>query len=226
MKQTHVIPLGFTNVYLIGAHDRYLLVDGGGPNSAGPFFKKLRRLNIEPAQIRLLVITHVHFDHAGGVNDIKAKCGCQVAVHRTEAPLLAGARVVIPPGTNIVTRMLCRLADRHPGLIERLYGFKAVEPDILVSGDMDLCDFGFEGGIITTPGHTPGSLSVLTQHGEAFVGDLAVNYYPFGLGPIFPPFAENPDLLFQSWKRVIQCGARVIFPAHGKMFDVGRLKRR
>ena len=226
MKQTHVIPLGFTNVYLIGGHNRYLLVDGGGPNSARSFFKKIYRLNIEPGWIRLMVITHVHFDHAGGVNEIKAKCGCRVAVHRAEAPLLAGARVVIPPGTNIVTQKLCKIAGRHPGLVDRLYGFKAVEPDILVSDGMDLDDFGFKARIMMTPGHTPGSLSVLTGKGDAFVGDLAVNYYPFGLGPIFPPFAEDSGLIFKSWERLIQNGARRVFPAHGKVFDIERMKKK
>ncbi len=39
MKQTHVIFLGFTNVYLIGERNRYLLVDAGVPNSPGRFLK-------------------------------------------------------------------------------------------------------------------------------------------------------------------------------------------
>jgi hydroxyacylglutathione hydrolase len=51
---------------------------------------------------------------------------------------------------------------------------------------MDLLEFGVDGRIVHTPGHTSGSISLLLDSGEAFVGDLAVNYLPFNIS-IFPP---------------------------------------
>jgi hydroxyacylglutathione hydrolase len=54
--------------------------------------------------------------------------------------------------------------------------FDEVEPEILVDEEMDLLEFGVNGRIVHTPGHTSGSISLLLDSGEAFVGDLAINW--------------------------------------------------
>ena len=71
--------------------------------------------------------------------------------------------------------------------LKNKYRFKPVEPDILIDNDTNLDYLGFAARILPTPGHTPGSLSVITADGEAFVGDLAINTFPFGPAPGFPP---------------------------------------
>jgi glyoxylase-like metal-dependent hydrolase (beta-lactamase superfamily II) len=71
---------------------------------------------------------------------------------------------------------------------------------------------------MSTPGHSPGSVSVLLESGEAFVGDLAMNRFPLRLTPGFPIFADDPEQVVQSWRRLLQRDIRTIFPAHGKPF--------
>ena len=219
------IRLGITNSYLVGAERRWILIDAGSRGHGAYFFRKLGDAGRRPADIRLIVITHAHFDHVGSLAAISRRCQCPVAIHNTEAGLLARGQVVLPPGTRPATRVLIRLARRHPRIIARWYRFTAVTADILVDHEFALDGFGVAARVMHTPGHTAGSLSVLTDAGDAVVGDLAVNYYPFGLGPIAPPFADSLVLVRQQWRRLCQLGARRIYPAHGRPFSADRLRK-
>ena len=58
---------------------------------------------------------------------------------------------------------------------------------------MSLAGYGIPGKIIYTPGHSMGSVSVLLDNGEAFVGDLAMNEFPLRLSPGLPIFAEDME---------------------------------
>ena len=57
--------------------------------------------------------------------------------------------------------------------------------DLVVEDELSLRDHGIPGTVLHTPGHSPGSLSVVLDTGEAFVGDLAMNG---------PPLTRKPDL--------------------------------
>jgi len=78
--------------------------------------------------------------------------------------------------------------------------------------------YGVPGRILHTPGHSAGSVSVLPPSGEAFVGDLAMNRSPLRLTPGLPVFADDPAAVLTSWRRLLDAGARTIFPAHGPPF--------
>ena len=97
--------------------------------------------------------------------------------------------------------------------------FRSVKPDIVVSQEMPLGEFGVDGFIVPTPGHTEGSISVVLPTGEAFVGDLAVNF----IGSVFPPFAENTQVLLKSWRKLVGQGVKTIHPSHGRPFNVDLL---
>ncbi len=81
------------------------------------------------------------------------------------------------------------------------------------------------GRVIHTPGHTAGSVSVLLETGEAFVGCMAHNNLPFRLRPGLPIFAEDLEQLRESWKQVLNQGARTIYPAHGEPFSADIIRR-
>lgn len=87
---------------------------------------------------------------------------------------------------------------------------------------MFLEEFGVNGSIVPTPGHTKGSMSIVLPTGEAFVGDLAVNF----IGSVFPPFAENVQDVMISWRKLVNLGANTIFPSHGPPFNVNLLKEK
>jgi len=51
-----------------------------------------------------------------------------------------------------------------------------------------------------------------------------VNQVPFGLGPIFPPFADDVPELYRSWRRLLDAGVTRLYPGHGAPFPASRLR--
>ena len=96
---------------------------------------------------------------------------------------------------------------------------------VLGDDDFSLEPYGIHGRVIHTPGHTSGSMSLLLDTGDAFVGDLAVNGLPFRIGPGMPHVGENADAIKESWSLIISSGARQIYPAHGKPFSADVLEK-
>ena len=218
------IRMGTSAAYCIENNGRCVLVDAGNCYKEKNFFTALKKSRIDPGQIGLIVITHVHYDHVGSLKAMRDACGCPVAVHEREADLLREGTVVLPPGTTSLGRGVMGLGKRALRRFPSFFSFQPVEPDIMISETMSLEEFGIPGIIVSTPGHTAGSVTVLLSSGEAFVGDLAINYLPFGWGPYFPPFAEDVDALMKSWTDLLEMDVKRIFPAHGAPFPAGKLR--
>ena len=66
--------------YLITTPAGHILLDGGMPQNAGDFEASIRRLGFKPEDIKLLLITHAHVDHAGTTAHFKKLSGAKVAV--------------------------------------------------------------------------------------------------------------------------------------------------
>jgi glyoxylase-like metal-dependent hydrolase (beta-lactamase superfamily II) len=146
--------------------------------------------------------------------------GAIVSPPRDAAWLATGA-VEVPHGTTPWARFMARCL-RVP--LAPLTRFAPIEPDILIGDEgLDLGAYGIAGRVIHTPGHSPGSVSVLLENGDALVGDLAMNGPPLTLRPSLGVLAHAPEQMSQSWKKLLDLGARTIYPAHGKPFPVGAL---
>ena len=79
--------------------------------------------------------------------------------------------------------------------------------------------------MIYTPGHTIGSVSVLLQTGDAFIGDLAMSGFPLRLSPGLPIFAEDINRVKESIKLLLQKGAKTFYPGHGKPFSANFISK-
>ena len=207
------------NAYLVVKGSKALLVDTSPTGSEKIFPRLLRICGIEPRAVTFAILTHAHFDHAGGLKWAQNICGSRLCAHNAETALLRSGKMTIPPGTS----RLGKLASGIGQFLNPIFRYPAVEPDIVISEPMSLEPFGFPGLVIPTPGHTAGSVSVLFENGLCFIGDNAANLYGFVSHSVLPPFAEDEKALLLSWKTLIEAGAKQICPGHGRPFPVQRL---
>jgi hydroxyacylglutathione hydrolase len=236
MAAYHAIELGLKcNAFLIEGEKGYLLIDAGRPGYHGKFFRSLKKLGVKPEQIVLCIVTHVHLDHVGSLCNIKKKCAFPIAVHANEVSMLSEGKMKVVRGTTCLMKVIggmAAVANKFFNVLE----YVPVEANIIITDEISLEEYGFFARVVPTPGHTSGSLSVVTDDGDAFVGDLAVNMTPSGFGWVYtlcpsflcrryyPHFAEKTNMILENWRKLFEMGVKRIIPTHGSPFKAERLK--
>lgn len=219
--------LGFTWCYLIKCRDGYLLIDTSYPDYFPQFQKSTANLGIDVSEIKHLLLTHHHDDHAGFAAELVKKTGCRVIVHHNAvAPLKQGESEDTMQPVNRRVKFIFSIFQ----LFHRQFRFPPLilgENDIILMGDdLDfLKSIGIDGKILYTSGHSRDSISVILSDGSAFVGDVAMNFLRLtGIGHR-PIYVEGINTAYGSWQRLIEQGAKVIYPSHGKPFSAQELAR-
>jgi glyoxylase-like metal-dependent hydrolase (beta-lactamase superfamily II) len=219
---TQIIPikLGMVNCYLL-KEDGLVMIDAGIPGRMRNLLRWLEKSGVCPTDIDLVILTHGHMDHVGLAKDIKELTGAKLAIHRSESGWLETGEAPVPPGTTTWGRLVSEIGQRIPSI-----KVPPTSADILIGDEgLSLDDYGISGDVIHTPGHTLGSVSILIKRGDAFVGDLAMSARFMRLTPGFPIFAEDIDLVFESWRKLVASGAKRVYPAHGNPFGIDFLQR-
>ncbi|MDZ7698748.1 MAG: MBL fold metallo-hydrolase [Deltaproteobacteria bacterium] len=210
------ITLGFDHAYIIQDHGT-IMVDGGAPKQAKAFTRALADLSINPEEIQLIVLTHGHWDHIGSAREIKEITGARIAMHQKERAWLETSQKPMPPGVTLWGHIFGGIIKAFLPLVS----IPATPVDVVLGDSpLPLSEYGVSGRVFHTPGHSPGSVSILLDTGEAFVGDLAMNKFPLRFSPGLPIFAEDWDALVTSWEILIDQGAKTVYPAHGDPFSV------
>jgi len=209
---------GRSNAYLLCRGDRYILVDTGRKKNRRLLCRNLETLGILKASSLLLVLTHTHFDHAENAAYLKKKYSAQIAVHEEEADFLGKGSSPLPGGTLPVLRQVAGVVKK---LVGPFFDFEAVLPDYRVSGPFDLKDHGFEGSLMSIPGHSRGSMAVIIEDETALVGDGMFGVFKKS---IFPPFGDDALLLKKSWFLLFDTGCSLYLPGHGREISRERVR--
>ena len=217
----HPVKLGFDCCYLI-QDAGCIMIDGGSPGQAETFRRALAKLSPNPRDIKLVVLTHGHWDHIASAQAIQSITGARLALHWQEKDWLEQSLKPQPPGVTAWGRVLRAML----GLYVTSVRIPPAKVDVVLGDEvLSLAEYGIPGKIIPTPGHSQGSVSIVLETGDAFVGDLAMAEFPLRLSPGLPIFAEDIRQVRQSWQMLLDAGVKTIYPAHGTPFPADIMRR-
>ncbi len=209
------LPLGMgsVNCYLLPAGDGYILIDTGASHVRHMLRRELGKLGCQPGALHLIILTHGDFDHTGNAAYFRAAFRSKIAMHADDARMAeAGDMFVNRHKPNAVLR----------ALIPRLFGFGRAErftPDILLEDGSTLSTYGLQAQVFSIPGHSRGSLGILTAAGDLICGDLMENTKKPALGSLM----DDRDAALHSAAKLRSLAIRTVYPGHGKPFSMDEL---
>jgi hydroxyacylglutathione hydrolase len=206
--EVKLIKLGFVNVFLVRAGDGFILVDTGVPKYWSQLEDELLQAGCLPDRLKLVIVTHGDFDHTGNCAELQRKYGAKIAMHNGDVEMVKTGVLVKRKIRGIVGRMLIWFGSRMMGEFDRF------QPDVLLQDREVISGYGLTANIIHTPGHTKGSIALLTADGQLFIGDTLTNRRK----PGYSPFIEDEEKLHRSLDALKRVDAKVVYPGHGKPF--------
>lgn len=201
--------LGRSNCFLVKRDSKFLLIDTSWKHSRKKLYARLIHVGCNEENLVALILTHTHFDHTQNAANIKRRYAVPIIVHQSEAEFLRNGDNVLPAGSNRVTRFLIK---RFGKLASSFCKYEAITGDILVDEQLELRNLGFEAKVLHTPGHSTGSISVIVDNEIAITGDTMFGVYR---DSVFPPFADDPKQLVESWGKLLETDCSIFLPAHG-----------
>lgn len=151
-----------SNCYLL-LGEKPVLVGTGAPGDLKAILTAFKAHKLEVKQLRLILLTHGHSDQAGCAAELRRRSGAQIAIQKADAPLVRSGRNGMIVVQDWLGRLLRPLVDEE---------FESFEPDLVFEESIALEPYGLRGHVVPTPGHTPGSVSVVLANGEALIGDV------------------------------------------------------
>jgi len=204
--------MGSVNCYLAKTKTGYILIDTGNSNKRNDLEKELESADCKPGNLKLIVLTHGDFDHTGNAAYLRKKFGAKIAMHHDDSGMVErGNMFWNRKKGNILIRMIAPL----------LFGFGKSErfkPDLYVEDGYDLSEYGFDAKVLYIPGHSKGSIGILTADGDLFCGDLLENTEK----PVLNSIMDDVVAASASTEYLKSLNIKTIYPGHGKSFLMER----
>ena len=229
------VPLPFrspswVNCYLIEGDDGLTMIDCGVDWEIGldALVSGFDRLDLDPASVQRLVVSHLHPDHVGMAPRLAELWDCRIVMHQTSAD-----RIPRYNDTPAFAREIERLARRHgvpsgewPGFVD--VGTRAPfmplmrRPDDLVAdGDRIRVDEGRWLDVLHTPGHEASHICLRdSRTGILFSGDHVLPR----ITPVIMIDDDETDVLgayLTSLGRLVELRIGLTYPAHGGIVEHG-----
>ncbi len=229
MQEIKTIKLGIVNCYLAITDSGFILMDSGFSSSRTRLENELKKAGCLPGNLKLIILTHGDGDHAGNADYIRNKYNSKIAMHKNDLMMVVSFEENAKSLMNRQTRAL------STGIILKLSMFitsfkfikniikadyKSFRPDLFLEDGQNLIDHGFDAGILHIPGHTKGSIGILTGNSDLICGDILRNIGK----PAVCPQGEDLNELDLSVEKLRQIKINMVYPGHGKPFQMKELR--
>ncbi len=178
-------------VYLIDAGKSLVLVDSGVGIESKRIVENIRDAGYNPEDIEYLIGTHKHIDHIGGNHFFKNSFNCKIVMHELDA-------AAVESGDQLTTGAQLYGVKLHPCKVD----VKISQTTNLTVGPLNL-------KLIHTPGHTPGSLSILLKkEGKHILFGQDIH------GPIEPSWGSDIDQYCKSMRLLLSFNPDILCEGH------------
>jgi len=198
------------NCYLVKTGNHCILIDTGLHNKRNIIEKEIERAGCWPGKLKLIILTHGDFDHTGNAAYFRKKFGAKIAMHYNDSGMVENGNMFWnrKKGNNLI-KMIAPV----------IFGFGKQErfkPDFTVDEGYDFSEYGFNAKVISIPGHSKGSIGILTTDGDLFCGDLLANINKPDLWLI----VDDKAAMNASAKKLKSLKINMVYPGHGKPFQM------
>lgn len=203
MSKVHRIKCGNGNCYIIENGTNAILVDTGKKEYVNQVLKAC-----EPYSIKLIVLTHAHFDHAENAAQISEALRVPIGMNEKDYDLIE---------SNTNQELFSETFFGKIILSASLKDFsarpmRAFQPNILLKDKDSLSDYGINASIVSLPGHTNGSIGIDVDNKYLIVGDALMNMFYPTVSMLF----HNKNEMLESARKISKIGDRTIYFGHGK----------
>ena len=202
--------LGSVNCYLVQTDSGYILIDTGTSNKRGELLRELENAGCKPDNLKLIVLTHGDFDHIGNAAYLCERFGAKIAMHKDDSGMAEhGDMFWNRKSGNVLIKMIAPI----------LFRFKKsnrFEPDLFIEDGYALSEYGFDATVLAIPGHSRGSIGILTASGDLICGDLFDNTDK----PVLNSIMDDLVAANASVEKLRSFAINTVYPGHGKSFPL------
>ena len=209
---TNIIFGGFTgNCYLLTTENGYVLIDTGRKAKRKKLEQELIRGGCKPGNLDLIILTHGDFDHTGNCAYLREKYQTKIAMHKDDIGMVEYGDMFWnrQTGNRIIKKV-----------INLTFNIKRFKPDFKLDEHTDLSQYNLNAIVLYLPGHSKGSIGILTSDKNLFCGDVFTNQKK----PKPNSLVDNIHQLNESIKKVKSYDIKTVYPGHGKPFQMSSYK--
>ena len=199
--------IGTANVFCIGDQQGYILVDTGIFMKTKYLIDDLVKNGFNLRQLKLIILTHCHCDHIGGVKELLEKSDANVAAHKKDIPYILQKSIIDGPYKGM-------MIEEQKAMKQLNCVVPRVDIELEDNSKIDVFT------IINVPGHTPGSIALYqSERRWMFFGDVIRESKKDGLN-IGKPEKFNLDTkqVKKDAKKLLSYDIEYALLSHGKVY--------
>ena len=216
VQEIKTISFSDVNCYLLTTDKGFVLVDTGFSKNRVEVERELESSGCTPETLKLILLTHGDFDHSGNAAYLREKYRAKIAMHIDDEGMVEKGDLFYNRKPNFLMRMLGKIMLFFLG--GGLKKDDCFAPDLHIDDCHDLSEFGLDATVMYVPGHSKGSIGILTSIGDFFCGDLLENTKK----PAKNSLIADKKAFNESLEKLKGLKISTVYPGHGEPFPMGQ----